>query len=444
MAGGRIQKTVALLGISAVSILVSLILIEIGAKVWLSRLAGEEQFRRYATISRLRAHYEEGRQTPLKYVPHRYIGYVPAPGFRGMRVGVYHNSLGFRSPEIPMPKPEGEFRIVVLGGSSTYGLFPTPEAAAGVRTFLERISAGATAESDPLVARALRGVHMPDVTSLLYSLTYPGYLEAKLHDRGFTNVRVINAGAEGYSTWESLIGFQLRCLDLDPDMVMVYHGYNDIHARLIWPYQAHRGDNSGQLSHSTGWYEPLPLHLRSIAIRILLVRMGRARSPADLVFTFGTVEPTAMFWDYERQLVARRYPSGFFLEHSVKELLETNKPVYFRRNIENIVATAEQAGIQPVLLTFASTDADDERRFSTSDYNQALREHNDIVRRLGRELNVPVIDVAEVFPNDPELFVDTIHMTTDGGWLMADLIADALISRDLLPTPERRPPRSGR
>ena len=41
---------------------------------------------------------------------------------------------------------------------------------------------------DPLVARALHGVHMPDVTSLLYSLTYPGYLEAKLHDRGFTNV----------------------------------------------------------------------------------------------------------------------------------------------------------------------------------------------------------------------------------------------------------------
>ena len=128
----------------------------------------------------------------------------------------------------------------------------------------------------------------------------------------------------------------------------------------------------------------------------------------------------------------------------MKELLETNKPVYFRRNIENILATAEQAGIQPVLLTFASTTADDERLFSTSDYNQALREHNDIVRRLGRELDVPVIDVAEVFPNDPGLFVDTIHMTTDGGWLMADLIADALISRDLLPTPERRPPRLGR
>jgi hypothetical protein len=29
------------------------------------------------------------------------------------------NSFGFRSPEIEVPKPEGKFRIVCVGGSTT-------------------------------------------------------------------------------------------------------------------------------------------------------------------------------------------------------------------------------------------------------------------------------------------------------------------------------------
>ncbi len=427
MAGGRIQKTVALLGISAVSILVSLILIEIGARGWLGLLADEGYFRRYATISEMKARHPNTLGVPFRYVPHRYIGYIPSPGFRG--AWAYHNSSGFRSAEMPRVKPEGEFRIVALGASTTYSIYPKPEDMG----LVGKLSPGITSEEDPDIAALLRSWRLPDIESLLHSNSYPGYLGFELRGRGYTNVRVINGGAEGYTSWESLISFQLRCLDLDPDMVLVYHGFNDIHDRLIWPYEAYRGDNSGMVTHSSGWYQPLPLPLRSTALRILLVALGRARSPADLVLTFGTLEPAAMFWLYEKQHKDRSYPSGFFLEHSVQEILQHNKPVYFKRNIENIVLTAKHRGIQPVLLTFASSDADEAQLFNTDEYNLALGEHNQVIRDIGRDLEVPVVDLAEIFSDRPELFTDTVHMTSEGGWVMARLLADALISQELLP-----------
>lgn len=412
--------------------IVSLSLTEVGAYLWLTRMADPDQFSRYATLGQMRSRYQEAGQASVKYAPHRYIGYVPSANYRGLRFGVYHNSLGFRSPEIPLVKPPGEFRIVALGGSTTYGLYPKLEDVQATREFIDKISTKEEAEADPAVQNVLKHVHMPDVSSMLYALSYPGYLEAKLRERGYENVRVVNAGAEGYTSWESMINFQLRCLDLDPDMVTIYHGYNDIHSRLIWPYEAYRGDNSGQISHSSGWYQPLPLHLRSTALRILLTGLGRARSPADLVSTYGTIERTAKFWAYEHQLLQGRYPSGFFVKHSVEELLAKNSPVYFKRNIENIVLTAQHRGIQPVLFTFASSGPGKTSLFNTTEYRAALAEHNDIIRQIGSDLGVPVFDLAALFPQDPELFQDTVHMTTDGGWLKAELIADFLISEHLL------------
>ncbi len=299
--------------------------------------------------------------------------------------------------------------------------------------FAERFASGRIDPDDPAIAKVLRAMGMPDLETLLYANAYPGYLELELRRRGQGDVRVVNAGAEGYTTWESLLNFQLRCLDLDPDLVLVYHGFNDIHARLVWPPGAYRGDNSANISHSSGWYQPLPLHLRSTALRILLVALGRARSPTDLVLTFATMEPTTKFWDYKAQLHKGRYPSGFFRQHSVAELLEQNGPVYFRRNIENIVVTARQHGVQPVLMTLAFSDADPTNVLNTPEYNAALREHNAVVREIARDLGTPLIDLAREFPERPDVFIDTVHMTSEGGRIRAGLIADSLAAADLLP-----------
>ena len=79
-----------------------------------------------------------------------------------------------------------------------------------------------------------------------FKKSYPDLLEKYLQKKDFDNIEVINAGGGGWSSWESLINLELRVLDLDPDLVIIYHGINDIHTRLVWPPEVYQGDNSAQ------------------------------------------------------------------------------------------------------------------------------------------------------------------------------------------------------
>src|SRR5262245_27838879 len=215
------------------STLLSLLLAELGARIWLERFASEEQFRRFASPDQLRGRMARSRESLSPYVAHRFIGYVPTPDYRRGRN--FHNSLGYRGEEIAQPKLRGEFRIACLGGSTTYGsLIPDPR------------------------------------------LAYPAQLERALHERGSSQARVVNAGAEGWRTLESLVNFELRVLDLHPDLAIVYHAYNDLFERMVWPPGVYHGDASGALLHSPGLDRPLPWSLRSTLARILLVGTGRA------------------------------------------------------------------------------------------------------------------------------------------------------------------------
>ena len=63
-------------------------------------------------------------------VPHPYLAYALKPSWsspRNRKKSASHNRLGFRGPEIEIPKPAGTFRVLCLGGSSTYGAAPTEE-----------------------------------------------------------------------------------------------------------------------------------------------------------------------------------------------------------------------------------------------------------------------------------------------------------------------------
>jgi hypothetical protein len=103
------------------------------------------------------------------------------------------NSLGLRSPEVPA-KPEGEFRILSLGESTTFGIGVPAEQTYSAQ--LEKI----LNQSGPKAGAA------------------PG------KNRHF---RVINAGVSAYSSTQSVRYLKLRGLKLQPDMVLFYHEAND-------------------------------------------------------------------------------------------------------------------------------------------------------------------------------------------------------------------------
>ena len=104
--------------------------------------------------------------------------------WRGVRVQT--NSLGLRDDEVPESRAEDEYRILLLGESTAFG-----DLVAKQRVFAE------------VLEKAL--------------------------DRRSENCRVsvINAAVTGYSLFQSYKYLEMYGLDLEPDMVMIYHGRND-------------------------------------------------------------------------------------------------------------------------------------------------------------------------------------------------------------------------
>jgi len=89
---------------------------EILARVALFHLVPESKFLRFKLP-------DEWPRKSLKLTPHPYLSYSTTPryiNFNNGRREFVHNSLGFRGDEITKIKKNGVFRIVALGGSTTY------------------------------------------------------------------------------------------------------------------------------------------------------------------------------------------------------------------------------------------------------------------------------------------------------------------------------------
>lgn len=112
--------------------------------------------------------------------------YKPSADITRPRCPPQHtNTLGLRDEEVQVPKPPGVFRILSLGESTTFG--------------------------------AWVGQHE----------TYNDVIEDEL------GVEVVNAGHEAWTVWQSAIYLEEAGMALQPDMVLVYHEFNDFLPRGV-------------------------------------------------------------------------------------------------------------------------------------------------------------------------------------------------------------------
>ena len=320
---------------------------------------------------------------------HRLLGYANNPGWTS---GINrHNDLGFRGDEITSDKGAQTFRIVCLGGSTVY-------------------------------SAAVEDFHQ----------AYPYLLETTLAEAGYTSIEVTNGGVPGYRSLETLIDFQFRVLDIHPDLVIVSLGLSDIAPRLVWPPSAYQSDQAGFVLAPTQARRPLWTYS---ALLSRGVEVFGGATPWDGDQPIWSPSPdTAYANQFEAQWAAGSYPEGFFEEISAAEMLAANPPIYFERNLRNLVTTARIHGVGIVFVPdIVSADFPADPYSTAPEYQSALAEHWQVMHLIARELAVPLFDFSDPAYFNSADFADGGDFTFAGNQQRAGLVAEALMSTGLLP-----------
>jgi len=395
--------------LTAVCVAASVFLLEGGTHIWLTRVASDATLRTYGTFEQNRHRFEretreaasgsvgqpkqqgealmrEAAQSGFMYEPHRYIGYVPAANFhRGQN---RHNQWGYRGEDFPLEKPAGEYRIACLGGSTTY-----------------------TSAVDD------------------YTKSFPAQLQDILRAGGLPQVRVINAGVPGWTSYETLVNYEFRLVETDPDLLLIYDGVNDMAARMVWPHRAYRADNSGSVV-SPAMPANLPWYAQSDFVRTCLVAAGVMESPMALHEVYGRMATTNQFWAYRYQDQSGEFPAGLFDRHPLAEIFKSNPPTHFERNMEHLIILAKSAARDVSLLTFKITPQTSSY-LNRPEFYDAIAQQNLLLGEIARRQRVPIYDFAALFPDNAGYFTDAVHVNEAGARLTAEIVAKELLAGGL-------------
>jgi lysophospholipase L1-like esterase len=358
----RLRSLLRTAQVLALSLIVALLLLECGMRFYFTNYGTENQRERYIYSDEV-LHQRASRAA----LPFLNIGLSEAGG----------NPLGYRGPAVAIPKPDGVYRIVVLGDSTVYGL-------------------GLRAEQ-----------------------AFPAQMERIFHEEyGYTQVEVVNAGQSAYSTWHSLVNLAFRVLELEPDLILIYQTIPDVGVRELAPdcyrgINAHRGLN------------PIPSILQmnnqvsipSALARFVGINLGWLDVP----------DPDNNFAQVIECVNDPRPPR--------EEALAANPPVYFERNLRTMINVARGHNIEVMLSTWAYDETlppDDQPYWWV-----AAEEHNAITRQLADELETYFFDLAATeLPHDPALWGgDHIHSSVTGYNEQARYYVDYLLQSGLVSTP---------
>lgn len=327
-----------------------------------------------------------------------------------------HNAAGYRGELRAVPKPEGTYRILCLGGSSTHGTTPNTDAD-----------------------------------------TWPARLEAHLTEATGKNVEVINFGVFGYSTFESLVNLSFRGVALEPDLVLVYHSINDMRCALYNLGGEIKSDNSHWRAI---WPEIMPspgeqLLEKSLVYCALRKKFTGYLARFEVLDAFAIVNYDPFAPDpYSNQTVS---DVGFDS---------------FRDNLTSIVAIAKAHGAKTMVISQAMDRADLNKDGSRQLQWDSMDRMGRILLKVSQDTGAGYCEAravleqafAKVTPeiqakearskellasSDPALveegrklwmefsregvFTGDVHLTDNGADILARAIADSILAGDYLP-----------
>lgn len=313
------------------------------------------QYVRYGTFGSVHA-----------FATHEATG-LPIPVPRKTTAHISIDSQGFRSPELEEFKPAGCTRLAFLGGSTTF----CAEATSNESTWPAQVFAG--------LERAAPG-----------SFDY------------------LNAGVPGYTVERSQRSYESRVAPNQPDLVFIYHAYNDLVC------------DTRDLAMAEGFAKPEPA--------------------VDWLGDY------SLLWHLLRQnifvrLRVQQVQTAAALECDFGPLAEA-----FGERTESLVRAVQASGAKPVLITFAYRGQglpDGEQTEASASalrympYLRAesvlegMRAYNTALRAAAERTGATLLECSDAVPGTAENFNDSVHLLDPGCSLLAEGILSLLREQDI-------------
>lgn len=333
---------------------------------------------RAMTMGSLKDFYYFDSQSGSPYPVYRHLRHVSPPSW------FVTNSFGWRGPDIALNKPENTIRLAFIGASTTVDRFAAPFSHPElVGYWLNRWAA----------AKAL-----------------PYRFE------------VINAGRTGIDTHSIAAIVTQELLPVDPDMVIFYEGANQ-----FWPGQVLSYQDSGSYRKPTATYRNRTAAEDYFALVRRIVRLAERLRAGD------GGEP-------EKPASTVNWPAG--VDEFDPPLDSTNLPMDLPamvRDLDTIRTALDGIGSELVISSFVwivhgGMRLDVDRDFTLHDYlnrsywpvtysemRRLADFQNRVFEKYARTKELPFVDVAAEFPQDPALVVDAVHFRDPGlvlqGWI---------------------------
>lgn len=325
---------------------------------------------------------------------HPYLQNTPVPNDAAQHV----NRWGFRGDDLEQAKADDVFRIFVFGGSTVYcGTVPFEQTHCRV------------------MEQRLREA-------------YPQF-----------RIEVQNLGADWHTTEHDIIKLLFFAQDFSPDLVISFHGINDL-ARSLSPDMLAEGPYWSDYRHYLGATASLATHGRKLPWFVAGVA---GHWCSDLRFDQIRIHgPEGQGLNGMRTyFVPKAYPVDVTRWRSLPA---------FERNMRDFVAIARAKGIHVLLGTQPSLYRDDltkeeqqlllfplshhfrGERPSLRSMIEGLRLFNDSTRRTAAELAVDLVDLERRMPKQTEYLYDDVHFTKAGNELIGNAFADEILAKKIV------------
>ena len=354
-------------------LLIGLVLLEAGLRLWFS-VQGTERERVMYVYSQA-----EINAKTSQFIGVPFLNFTLNPNLSDV------SKQGFRGATVAIPKPPGIYRIIALGGSTTFG------------------------------------------TGLTTEETWPYQLQRLLQDQyGYQSVEVVNLGVPGYYSMNSVVNLATHGLALEPDLVIDNDGVNDAVISIYQDPACYSSDSpllglgmdqGVWQSNATG----LPV---STLYRYLAVRFGWMADPTTLTsraVSTGLCPPEPGDGNFSQRLAK-------------------NPPIYFERNLRSINALAQSAKATTVFISTAWNVAA-ARQTLTADPTQdgtraliaAIDGQNALIPAVARGTGALYLDLTTQLTSSDYFQGDNVHLTAQGAHEQAAILAAYLNTQGLIP-----------